>query len=121
MNDSNLVESELRKWKLRRPSERVRESVFGERVVRNESVMGFRLSEFLRWLVPVMGCFLLVVVSLSPRPNHANDNTDAKLAFNDPNTEQNALPHTTFEWTFGARSSSSMASFTDFKTNTLKH
>jgi len=110
----------------------VRQSVFGERVVRNESVMGFRLSEFLRWLVPVMGCFLLVVVSLSPRPNHANDNTDAKLAFNDPNTdaklafndpntEQNALPHTTFEWTFGARSSSSMASFTDFKTNTLKH
>jgi len=99
----------------------VRESLFGERAMRSESTTEFRLGEFWRWLVPVMGCFLLVIVSLSPRPNHAINNSQAKLAFNDPNTEQNALPHTTFEWTFGARSSSSMASFTDFKTNTLKH
>ena len=120
MNDSNLVESQLRKWKPRQPSERVRESLFGERAERNESAREFRLGEFWRWLVPVMGCFMLVIVSLSPRPNHPDNNFQEKLACNDSNTEQNALPRT-LEWTFGTRLSSSMPSFIDFKTNTLKH
>ncbi len=120
MKDSNLVESQMHKWKPQQPSERVRESIFGERTARSESWKEFRLAEFWRWLVPVMGCFLLVVVSLSPRPNHVNIDGQASLAFNDSNTEQNALPHK-LEWTFGARLSSSMVSFTDFKTNTLKH
>src|SRR5260221_7403099 len=121
MNDSDLVESQLRKWKLRQPSERLRESLFGERLMTSETIASFRLGEFWRWLLPVMGCFLLVIVSLSPRPNQANRQTEARMAFNDPNTEQNKVPHATLEWTFGTRSSSSMASFIDFKTNTLKH
>jgi hypothetical protein len=137
MNESNL-EHQLRKWNPRPPSERVRETLFGERLVSTEAIAGLRLGELLRWLVPVLGCFLLVIVSLSPRPNQvryagivATNNARGMLAveesirshgsINDPNTEQNAIPHATLEWTFGPRSSSSMVSLINFKTNTLKH
>jgi hypothetical protein len=131
MNDSRLIEDQLRSWKLRRPSERLRESVFGEESAATETVPLLRFGEVIRWLVPVMGCFLLVIGGLSPRPNPGLHNSHALLqlqdsiqtpaSLNDSNTEQNAVPHTTLEWTFGARSPSSMASFINFKTNTLRH
>lgn len=131
MNDSRLIENQLRSWKLRRPSERLREGIFGERHPNAEAVSAFRCGEVFRWLVPVMGCFLLVIGSLSPRPTPGLHNAHASLQFqdsirtpaslNDSNTEQNSVPHTTLEWTFGARSPSSMASFINFKTNTLRH
>ena len=149
MNESSLIENQLRTWKPRQPSERIREALFGEQSASGDMATGLRFGEITRWLVPAMGCFLLVIGSLSPRHNLIlRDNRHGLLAFgdsiqapasiNDSNTEQNSVPqlvvaasapaehsgdgiNSTLESTFRSRSPSSITSFINFRTNTLRH
>ncbi len=93
-------------------------------------------TETRRWWVPAMGCLLLVLLTLNPRhsqlkylaeagTNHLFDMTAwsnrniAAYTPTDFQSEQNALPKATVEWTFGSHSSPGKGSVLHFETNRL--
>lgn len=93
-------------------------------------------TETRRWWVPAMGCLLLALLTLNPRhsqlkylavaeTNHPFDVTawsNQNIAAYTPadfQSEQNALPRATVEWTFGSRSSAGKGSVLRYETNRL--
>ena len=79
-----------------------------------------RLTDFTQWLVPVFGCFLLVVGTLSTRypahvvltfsatnflAEHGAAYSEMVLASGAEHSDKNALPVPRLEWSFGGRSS----------------
>jgi hypothetical protein len=93
----------------------------------------FIFGDLWRWLVPVMGCFVLVVGSISPRSTHSaylgsftnnllaqsNGYTAQPLMANLPeHSEQNNVPATKVEWSFAGRSTAVVQSI-QFYTNKL--
>jgi hypothetical protein len=79
----------------------------------------FRLADFTQWLVPVFGCFLLMIATLSNRypihdvsmsaTNMLLSENAAAYAGSIEHSEKNALPSAHVEWTFGNRPSATSA------------
>jgi hypothetical protein len=97
-------------------SPELRERIFGaaSQAITSPSAP-FRFADFTQWLVPVFGCFLLMIGTLSSRyPAHdvsiiatnmlLSENT-AAYAGSIEHSEKNALPAAHVEWTFGNRPS----------------
>lgn len=60
------MESQLRQWKPRPPSPDLERRIFARPTLR-ERLAVFNGAEVTRWLVPAMGCFLLMLATLTPR------------------------------------------------------
>lgn len=129
MSEWNPLETQLRSWTPRRPSQGLKARLFGRRPLPRA---GARLS--LGWLAPATACLLLLFVTFnqtggglsvtSPQgPIVAMTLSNVSLAAYLPGSfpyERNALPADTFEWTNTSRSPSSIASFPLSKTNDTK-
>src|SRR4029079_2794904 len=116
MNDLNSLENSLRRWTPRQASPELRERIFvqiaGAAAV---SRAPFRFADFTQWLVPVFGCFLLMMGTLSSRypahdvsliaTNMLLSENSAAYAGGIEHSEKNALPAAHVEWTFGNRPS----------------
>lgn len=113
----------MRSWTPRAASPELRQRIFGQpqRVAKGSKganvAQAVRLADFSQWLVPVFGCFLLMIGTLSSRyPAHEvyplmGTNvllTENSAAYNEAvmaradHSDKNALPTATVEWTFGA-------------------
>src|SRR5262245_47910711 len=120
MSDWNSLESDLRRWTPRQPSPELRQRIFG--VPPRAATPPIRFADFTQWLVPVFGCFLLVVGTLSSRyPSHEafplaaatnmllSENSaaynEAVIAASADHSDKNSLPVPRLEWSFGNRSS----------------
>jgi hypothetical protein len=127
MSDWNSLETQLRTWKPRQPSPELRERIFAPHAVVRASIPGgtaapvgevpIRVGELFRWLVPALGCFLLVAATLStrnpvhepPRFNGTNftlaqaNSEEASLIFaqHPDHSDINAVPERHFEWSVG--------------------
>ena len=117
MSDWNPLE--LRKLTPRRPSPELRARIFASDS-QPAAAIGFDLRELTRWIVPAVGCFLLVMASLSthlhPRYGIALAETNFVLpSLNEeragvipPSRTQhsmmNSIPAKTLEWNFGPKS-----------------
>src|SRR3954467_10900958 len=66
MNAWNSIENQLRKWTLRQASPELRSRIFAREGV-EPSKRSFHFGEATRGLVPALGCFLLVMSSLSTK------------------------------------------------------
>jgi len=118
MNNFKLLENQLAKWKPRPPSPELGLKLFAA-PGREEISFGEALQSAWRILIPVMGCFLMVVGSLTPRQSHFSslDSTNSLLAAgghqlvrsfipaSPGHSAQNAPPKTAVEWTFGQQNS----------------
>ena len=124
MSDWNSLETQLRTWRPRQPSPELRERIFARPAVARPAVSAaapgersFRVGELFRWLVPVLGCFLLVAATLSTR-NPAREPArvigtnftlaqanceEASLIFaqHPDHSDINAVPERHFEWSVG--------------------
>jgi hypothetical protein len=117
MSDWNPLD--LRKWKPRRPSPELRARIFGSET-QTSGVVAFDLRELTRWIVPAMGCFLLVLGSLSShlQPHYGIDLAatnfvlpsldDDAVASVPPSSStkhsvMNSIPAKTVEWNFGPK------------------
>jgi hypothetical protein len=79
----------------------------------------FRFTDLTQWLVPVFGCFLLMIATLSNRypvhdvslgaTNMLLSENAAAYAGSIEHSEKNALPAAHVEWTFGNRPSTTSA------------
>jgi hypothetical protein len=97
----------------------LRRRIFG--VAERVSARTFHLADLSQWLVPVFGCFLLVMGTLSDRyPAHETlpvgftnmllSDNNAVISARADHSDKNALPPMPAEWTLGARSASARAS-----------
>ena len=123
MSNWTSLENELRKWTPRPASPELRQRIFGV-VPRTPSAPAplasapVRFADLTQWLVPVFGCFLLVIGTLSSRyPVHGafplgaatnmllSDNSaaynEAILAASADHSDKNSLPAPRLEWSFG--------------------
>jgi len=103
----------LRRWIPRPASPELRERIFG--AAAQPAGRPFHLADFSQWLVPVFGCFLLMIATLSERyPGHqslpasltnllVSENT-AMLVARQDHSDKNALPTPSLEWRFGGHS-----------------
>ena len=132
MNELNPLETQLRSWTPRRPSQGLKTRLFG-----NPSRAEARSRLAPVWLAPATACLLLlfvtfnqtggglarVAVSSVQGPMVAMTLSNVSLAAYLPGSfpyQQNVVPANTFEWTNTSRSLSSMASFPLSKTNDTK-
>ena len=125
------MERQLRSWKPRSPSAKLKQRLFGEAepLVSPEAQFGGRWA----WLAPVMGCFLVMVVVSHSRTGHGElsatpTNWLAAVASNQIyaayiagsfHSEQNALKKDLIAWTNGPRDSGEVRSFPLGRTNSL--
>jgi hypothetical protein len=94
----------------------------------------FLFGDLWRWLVPVMGCLVLVLGSISSSGPHApylgsltNNLLAQSNGYSTPpvfvkqaeHSEQNNVPATRVEWSFGGRSTSAAVQLIQFYTNKL--
>lgn len=109
------LETELRSWALRRPSEKVRRRLFGRRPA--PAHVAFSLS----WLAPATAALLMIGMLLNQRHNPllfepgksgpmvamilSNQNAAASLPAGFE-SQQNGLPADAFRWTNGSRPAS---------------
>lgn len=116
MSDWNPLE--LRKWAPRQPSPELRARIFVADTP-PAVALGFDVRELTRWIVPVFGCFLLVMASLSnqlhPRygielaetnfvlPLLTDDNAGVMPPSQTEHSMMNNIPAKTLEWSFGPR------------------
>ena len=131
----NSIEDQLRRWKPQPPSSRVRDRIFA--VPAEEPELAGLVNAISRWLVPVMGCFLVVTLSLSSREGatapsrlrltnsflgliSAGNQSVASFAAADLHSEQNNVPHTELNWTRGLPAYVP-TSAPSLETNILKH
>jgi hypothetical protein len=134
MNNWNLTEDQLRSWKPRSPSSRVKARLFpGEEtaVIESPSPFGGRWT----WLAPVMGCCLALLVVSGSRSNQlgfasgahttdwlaavASNQSYAAYIVGGFHSEQNSLQQDPIEWTNGPRTSARTGSIPLAKTNSL--
>ncbi|MDX1951470.1 MAG: hypothetical protein SFY81_04755 [Verrucomicrobiota bacterium] len=124
MNEVELIEKQMKEWRLREPSKRLANRLFSGPV---ESPSRWGMGGLSHWLLPAMGCFLLAVSSLNTRQPMIGEARDAtnramvEFAGASFHTAQNSVPVTTLEWTIGNGSPSSRNSFLGFVTNTIIH
>ena len=121
MSNWNSLENALRKWTPRPASPELRQRIFG--VAPRPAAAPIRFADFSQWLVPVFGCFLLVVGTLSSRyPAHGafplgaatnillSDNSaaysEAVLAASADHSDKNSLPAPRLEWSFASKATS---------------
>ncbi len=69
---------------------------------------------WLRWLVPALGCFVMVTSSLTDPPRRLTSSALSPIA-----GHVNNVPATTLEWTFGKPSSLRRGPLAHAETNTL--
>jgi hypothetical protein len=116
MSDWNPLE--LRKRTPRQPSPELRTRIFATDA-HPAVALGFDVRELTRWIVPVFGCFLLVMASLSshlhPRygialaetnfvlPPLTDDSPGIMPASRTEHSMMNSIPAKTLEWSFGPR------------------
>ena len=115
MNEWNPLQ--LRKWKPRPPSPELRARIFAsEPQVTADGAVAFSLGEITRWIVPALGCFLLVMASLSSHIHpryalHLADTNFALPSLTDEHAGQlppestkhsvmNNIPARTLEWNY---------------------
>src|SRR5689334_14437031 len=120
MNDS--TEQMMKGWRPRQPSPGLRNRIFASDAASTPTTAALRvfdLASLMHWLVPALGCFVLVTGTL----NHPDFHTS--LSARESNLASavvygvNKVPATTLEWTFGQPSISSNDSFLRTETNTL--
>lgn len=133
MTNGNPVEHQLRSWKPRSPSVKLKRRLFGEAEQASPCASG--LGGRWGWLAPVMGCFLAMVVvsgsrtgqdggfSAAPPTNWlaaatSNQSYAAYIA-GTFHSDQNALQKDLIAWTNGPRGSGAVRSFPLGKTNSL--
>ena len=124
MNDWNLTEHQLRSWKPRSPSAKVKARLFPEAeagALSWPSPFGGRWA----WLAPVMGCFLVLLVVSGTRSNQlalssgtaapdwlaavSSNQSYAAFAAAGFHSEQNSLQQDPIEWTNGPRPATRLA------------
>ena len=116
----------MKKWQPRPPSVGLRSRIFASE---SNTAAAFEkrpldFATLTRWLIPAMGCFIMVTGSLRDRqmatPQSTGPLAGQLLAFSMGSAlEHNNIPATTLEWTFGRPSTSSSDSFIRTETNTL--
>jgi hypothetical protein len=115
MKEMNELETELRYWALRRPSEKLKRRIFAQRPAEPPATFSWS------WLAPATAALLMVGMLLNQRHNAllfepgksgplvamimSNQNAAASLPAGFE-SEQNALPADAFKWTNGGSSSS---------------
>ena len=115
---SHLNLAELQKWKPRRPSPKIYQRIFSHA---QESDMAFHLRDLSRWLVPVFGCFLLVMGSFSNHlmlrgenefvlPPLSEERAVSILPGVKSHSGVNCYPAKSYEMAFGTRVSNGAAS-----------
>jgi hypothetical protein len=128
MNDS--TEQLLKAWPLRQPSPGLRQRIFVSKPDAAEFARGpLDLAGLMRWLVPALGCFVILMgMALDPTTHIpsgalgplAGQHMSFAMAEGHGDCVKNRIPAKTFEWTFGQRSSSSSDSFVGSDTNMLR-
>ena len=126
---------ELRKLTPRRPSPELRARIFGVEP-QPAAAIRFDLGELTRWIVPALGCFLLVMASLSshlhPRyglelaatnfvlPSLTEEGPTQLPPSSTKHSVMNSIPAKTLEWNFGpATAATSMGTILISYTNKL--
>jgi hypothetical protein len=122
----------MKDWRPRRASAELRKRIFAPEAAVTPALKlerpHFDWAGVTRWLVPAMGCFVMVTASLS-HPQF-DGRLPQMVAFSEPGQSvsanapsssfgNNSVPVTTVEWTFGRSSSSNNDSFVRTETNTL--
>ena len=79
MKQSNPLENQLRSWKPRAPSARLKARIFGRAAAPAWDPQNFLGSKW-AWLAPVMGCFLVLSVLTSNHSPRWDYSADAKKA-----------------------------------------
>ena len=133
MSNWNPIEHQLRSWKPRGPSGRLRDRLFpanDQAIIESPSAFGGRWA----WLAPVMGCFLAMMVVSGSRNSQlgvisaAPTNWLAAVASNQSyaayiaagfHSEQNSLQQDPIEWTNGTRAVDRLTPVPLAKTNSL--
>ena len=120
----NLPEEQLRSWRPRRPSARLKRRIF--------RAAGFQIDLVwtVRWLAPAAACLLLAAATFGYRDHLSNAYSDgsfsatgslehaiSQLANSDYRSSRNNLSPITFEWTNRSGFTSSNSSFLPGKTN----
>jgi hypothetical protein len=123
------LENRLAQWRPRRPGPQLKTRLFGE-----QEKPAFAMADLWRLLVPVLGCSMLVLASLSPRvpQNRVVDVQRGGLLYAQSNayaepfmaavadhSGQNNVPATKVEWNFGAQTTATALHFVQFYTNKL--
>ena len=117
MSDWNSIENSLRRWTPRPASPELRERIFGSAI--RVAAPRIRFADFSQWLVPVFGCFLLVIGTLSSRypahdsysavPTNMLEGSPAYgstvLAARADHSDKNNVPSSHLEWSFGSQTS----------------
>ena len=122
MNDMDSIPAQLQAWKLRQPSDAIREQLFSRESATAPAPVRFALpmSDIMRWALPALGCFAMVLMTLSPRTSHYDFSQTSATNFaqplaavtesyrpfttmRDPNIEMNSVPVTRMDISFGAR------------------
>jgi hypothetical protein len=99
-----------------------------------EPAVTFILADFSRWLVPVVGCFLVAMASLGTRtapqalvrstndlfPESNKSSYAAYVGANVFHSEMNSVPVTRVEWNFGSAAKSSARSVLQLTTNWMR-
>ncbi|HLX69246.1 MAG TPA: hypothetical protein VKV04_06425 [Verrucomicrobiae bacterium] len=118
-NEMNLLENQLRSWKPRRPSPRLKRRLFGPTVQREAITLS------LRWLAPAGACLLMAVGIVRQDPGFAmrSSGTGPLLGMvSNHLSYTNLLPHNrssgdngvlpaNFEWTNGGTFTSNVSPF----------
>jgi hypothetical protein len=127
MNDS--TEQQMKEWRLRQPSPGLRSRIFASEAAAGAPSFfaglprqSFDWAALTRWLVPAVGCFIMVTATLTdpdmPTPNGSGD-VFAEHRAKDLFAWHNNAPAATLEWTFARPFSSSNDPFVRTETNTL--
>ena len=131
MNDS--IEQTLKGWRPTPPSPGLRSRIFASEAVHEPAPerTGFDITAWMRWLVPVMGCFLILTASVAEPETQARlepgsvSLSGEKFAYsamasaNRELNQKNTVPVTSMERSFGQRSNLQVDSFAGSETNTL--
>lgn len=119
----------MKEWRPRQPSPGLRNRIFAPEAAAGAAAIfaasqrqAFDWAALTRWLVPAVGCFIMVTATLTdpdmPTPNGSRDVLSEHRATMLIAWHNNA-PATTLEWTFARPSSSSNDPFVRTETNTL--
>lgn len=125
----------MRDLKPRIPSPDLKERIFSPReLVPAEPALTFSLADVTRWLVPVMGCFLVALASLGTRtapqafvrstndllPQSGKSAYAAYVGANLFHSEMNSVPVTRVERNFGPARESSARGVLQLTTNLMQ-
>lgn len=125
MSELNSIEKQLRGWNPRQPSPEIAARVFGA-ARQATPELGLNAGEFWRWMIPALGCLMLVASTLTsklPDGQFSLAQTNAAFLLNSPDaspqflraevshSEINSLPITSVERSLGQRPESGVVSF----------